>query len=124
MKSRALLTAASPLFNTDWDNSGNAKWQAALNAGLAAETALSAAGYGLYGTTAKEWGEMSYKNDNAFNKEAIFELLLSSNTTSSAGYNNSWENSVRPKDYNGGGGISVPKGNARSFSFSQWCPPY
>ena len=42
MKSRALLTAASPLFNSDWDNQGNAKWQAALNAGLAAETALTA----------------------------------------------------------------------------------
>jgi starch-binding outer membrane protein, SusD/RagB family len=47
MKSRVLLTAASPLFNTDWDNAGNAKWQAALQAGLAAETAATAAGYGL-----------------------------------------------------------------------------
>ena len=34
MKSRVLLTAASPLFNKDWDNPGNAKWQAALDAGL------------------------------------------------------------------------------------------
>lgn len=109
MKSRVLLTAASPLFNTDWDNAGSAKWQAALQAGLQAETALTAAGYGLYGSTAKEWGEMSYVTDNAFNKEAIFELLLSTTSTSSVGYNNSWENSIRPKDYNGGGGISAPK---------------
>lgn len=109
MKSRVLLTAASPLFNNDWDNPGSAKWQAALQAGLKAETALSAAGYGLYGATAKEWGEMSYVTDNAFNKEAIFELLLSTTSTSSVGYNNGWENSVRPKDYNGGGGIAAPK---------------
>ncbi|MEI9955925.1 MAG: hypothetical protein WDM90_06360 [Ferruginibacter sp.] len=27
MKSRVLLTAADPLYNTDWDNSGSAKWQ-------------------------------------------------------------------------------------------------
>lgn len=112
MKSRVLLTAASPLFNADWENSASDKWQAALDAGLKAETALTAAGYGLYGTTAKEWGEMSYVNDNVGsggNKEAIFAILLSTNTTSSAGYNNPWENTIRPKDHNGGGGISVPK---------------
>jgi len=110
MKSRALLTAASPLFNSDWDNPGSTKWLAALDAGLKAEIALTAAGYGLYGSTAKEWGEMTTVADNSFNKEAIFELLLSNTQTSSAGYNNSWENTIRPKDYNGGGGISVPKG--------------
>jgi starch-binding outer membrane protein, SusD/RagB family len=109
MKSRVLLTAASPLFNTDWDNPGSQKWVDALDAGLKAETALTAAGYGLYGTNAKQWSEMSYVNDNSFNKEAIFEILLSTNQTSSAGYNSPWENSIRPKDYNGGGGISAPK---------------
>ncbi len=109
MKSRVLLTAASPLFNTDWDNPGSAKWAAALAAGLDAETKLSSAGYGLYGSTAKEWEQMTYVSDNAFNKEAIFTLLMSNTITSSVGYNNSWENSVRPKDYNGGGGVSVPK---------------
>ncbi|MEO5683067.1 MAG: RagB/SusD family nutrient uptake outer membrane protein [Chitinophagaceae bacterium] len=110
MKSRVLLTAASPLFNTDWDNPGSAKWQAALDAGLKAETFLTSNGYGLYGSTAKEWEQMTYATDNAFNKEAIFTLLLSNTITSSVGYNNSWENTVRPKDYNGGGGVSVPKG--------------
>jgi starch-binding outer membrane protein, SusD/RagB family len=115
MKSRILLTAASPLFNTDWDNPGSAKWQAALDAGLQAETALTAAGYGLYGTSAKEWGEMSYVNDGinnsttGGNKEAIFTILLSTNTTTSAGYNSGWENTIRPTDHKGGGGISVPK---------------
>jgi hypothetical protein len=115
MKSRVLLVAASPLFNTDWDNPGSAKWQAALSAGLAAETALTSAGYGLYGSTAKQWAEMSYVNDNigtpvGGNKESIFTILLSTNQTSSAGYNSPWENSIRPKDHNGSGnGISVPK---------------
>lgn len=110
MKSRVLLTAASPLFNTDWDNAGSPKWQAALQAGLQAETALTAAGYGLYGNNAKDWGEMTTVNDNSFNKEAIFAILLSTTTSNSTGYNSSWENMIRPKDYNGSGnGISVPK---------------
>ncbi|TMI74080.1 MAG: RagB/SusD family nutrient uptake outer membrane protein [Bacteroidetes bacterium] len=126
MKSRVLLTAASPLFNTDWDNSGSAKWQAALDAGLKAEVALTAAGYGLYGTTAKQWGEMSYVNDNVSgggNKEAIFAILLSTNTTSSAGYNSSWENTIRPKDHNGGGGISVPKAMLDLFPLANGARP-
>lgn len=123
MKSRVLLTAASPLFNANWDNTGNAKWQAALDAGLAAETALTAAGYGLYGTTAKQWGEMFYINDNAFNKEAIFTILTSTNQTSSAGYNSPWENTIRPKDQNGGGGISVPKGMLDLFPLANGARP-
>jgi starch-binding outer membrane protein, SusD/RagB family len=116
MKSRVLLTAASPLFNKDWDNAGSEKWQTALAAGLQAETVLTAAGYGLYGTTAKQWAEMTYANNNAAgvgaggNKEAIFVVLLSTNTASSAGYNNGWENSIRPADHKGSGqGISAPK---------------
>jgi len=109
MKSRVLLTAASPLFNSDWDNPASQKWQAALDAGLKAEAALTTAGYGLYGSTAKEWAEMTFANDNAFNKEAIVVNLLSNTSTASAGYNNSWENTVRPKAYNGNGGISVTK---------------
>lgn len=123
MKSRALLTAASPLFNADWDNSGNEKWQTALTAGLAAEVALTSAGYGLYGSTAKEWAEMTYVNDNTFNKEAIFELLLSTNNVSSAGYNNGWENTVRLKDALGGGGISVPKAMLDLFPLANGARP-
>ncbi|MCW3090629.1 MAG: RagB/SusD protein [Ferruginibacter sp.] len=109
MKSRVLLTAASPLFNTEWDNAGSVRWQKALNAGLAAETALTASGYGLYGSNAKDWSEMTFKSDNAFNKEAIIVQLLSSTVTASSGTSNSWENSVRPKDHGGSGGISAPK---------------
>lgn len=123
MKSRVLLTAASPLFNANWDNTSNAKWQAALDAGLAAETALTTAGYGLYGTTAKQWGELFYINDNSFNKEAIFTVLTSTNQTSSAGYNSPWENTIRPKDQNGGGGISVPKGMLDLFPLASGARP-
>ena len=129
MKSRVLLAAASPLFNADWDNASSAKWQAALDAGLAAETALTAAGYGLYGTTAKQWGEMTYVNDAISgsgvggNKEGIFVLLQSTTTTSSSGYNNPWENSIRPKDHNGGGGISAPKAMLDLFPLADGSRP-
>ena len=123
MKSRVTLLAASPLFNTDWDNPASTKWQAALDAGLKAETALTAAGYGLYGTTAKEWSEMMFANDNAFNKEAIVVQLTSSTITSSVGFNNSWENSVRLKDYNGGGGVSAPKAMLDLFPLANGLRP-
>ncbi|MCS3798742.1 RagB/SusD family nutrient uptake outer membrane protein [Niastella sp. OAS944] len=115
MKSRALLTAASPLFNTDWDNPGNAKWQKALDAGLAAEAALTAAGYGTSVTSAKDWAEAPFKFDNGtgtstMQGEGIFVIPLSSTVASSGVLNNGWESAVRVKDMNGGGGISAPKG--------------
>lgn len=109
MKSRVLLTAASPLFNKDWDNPANERWQKALNAGLEAEAKLTAAGYGLYGSNAKDWAEMTFRNDNSFNPEALMVFLLSTTSTGSSGYNNSWENQVRPTSYKGGGGVSAPK---------------
>lgn len=110
MKSRVLLTAASPLFNADWDNAGSDKWQKALDAGLAAETALTASGYGNSINSAKDWGEVTTKNDNAFNGEALIVNLLSNNASStSTSIFNGWENSIRPKDHNGSGGISAPK---------------
>jgi len=109
MKSRVLLTAASPLFNKDWDNQSSDKWKAALQAGLDAETKLSAAGYGLYGSSAKDWSEMAFTGNAKFNKEAIMVFQLSNATSNSSGYNNSWENQVRPTDYEGGGGLSATK---------------
>jgi hypothetical protein len=109
-KSRVLLTAASPLFNSDWDNTGNARWQAALAVSLKAETDLTTQGYGLYGTSGKDWSEMTFKNDNAFNKEAIMVQLTSSGTISGSQVNNSWENSIRLRDVAGSGdGVSAPK---------------
>ncbi|MBZ4188063.1 RagB/SusD family nutrient uptake outer membrane protein [Niabella beijingensis] len=109
MKSRVLLTYASPLFNTDWDNSGNERWQKALDASLAAETALTADGYGLYGSTAKDWAEMWYKNDNTFNPEAIMVQLLSKEVASSGINSNGWERSIRVTKQTGSGGIAAPK---------------
>lgn len=123
MKSRVLLTAASPLFNKDWDNSGNEKWQKALQAGLEAETALTTAGYGLFGSNSKDWAEMTFRNDNSFNKEALMVILLSTNQTSSAGYNNGWENSVRPIDHRGGGGIAAPKAMLDLFPLADGSRP-
>ncbi|MGN7788096.1 RagB/SusD family nutrient uptake outer membrane protein [Niabella sp. 22666] len=110
VKSRVLLTAASPLFNTDWDNPGNTKWQAALQAGLDAEAKLTTAGYGLYGSTAADWAKMTYVAGNTtFNKEAIIVFLFNTTQTSSAGYGNSWENSIRPAGLGGTGGLAATK---------------
>jgi hypothetical protein len=114
IKSRVLLTAASPLFNANWDNPGDQKWQKALDASLQAETELSGAGFGQDVKTAKDWAEATFKFDigagaSAPGGEGIFVIPLSASTTS-GGVNNGWENTIRPKDYNGGGGISVPKG--------------
>jgi hypothetical protein len=122
MKSRVLLTAASPLFNPNWDNAGDEKWQKALDAGLAAETKLFAEGFGSAITSAKEWAEVTTKNDNGFNGEGIFVVLLSS-TNSSTSLNNGWESSIRPKDFNGGGGISVPKGMLDLFPLGNGLRP-
>lgn len=110
MKSRVLLTFASPLFNPDWDNAGSDRWQKALDAGLAAETALTAAGKGLYGSTAKDWAEMWYINDTKFtDKEAIIIRLLSNSTASSGIESNGWERSIRVTKQTGSGGVSAPK---------------
>jgi starch-binding outer membrane protein, SusD/RagB family len=106
VKSRVLLTYASPLFNKDWENSSSQRWTDALNAGLAAEAKLTLDGYGLYGTTAKNWAEM-FLIDNAFCKEAIIVRLLSSANT--LALNNGWENTIRVTSQSGNGGVSAPK---------------
>lgn len=123
MKSRVLLTAASPLFNAEWDNAGNERWQKALTASLAAETALTANGYGNSISSAKDWAEVTFKNDNAFNAEGIMVILLSNTTTTSSGINSSWENSIRPRDHNGSGGIAAPKGMLDLFPLANGARP-
>jgi hypothetical protein len=126
MKSRVLLTAASPLFNANWDNPGDTRWQKALDASVKAEQLLTANGYGNYVKTAKDWGNMFTALDNeanAGNGEAIFTVLLSTQTAGSAGINNGWENAVRLKEYNGGGGISVPKGMLDLFPINDGSRP-
>lgn len=108
-KSRVLLTYASPLFNKDWDTS-TTRWDAALQAGLAAETRLLQDGHGLYGTSAKDWALMFYNFDNVFNPEAITIRLLANGTTSLQS-NNSWERAIRVASQGGvaGGGQDAPK---------------
>ncbi|MEL1239992.1 RagB/SusD family nutrient uptake outer membrane protein [Flavobacterium flavipallidum] len=105
-KSRVLLTYASPLFNKNWDTDLT-RWNAALAAGLAAETQLTADGFGLYGSSAKDWQNM-FLIDNAFCKEAITVKLLGTGTTTLA-ENNSWEMSLRPISQGGKGGLEAPK---------------
>lgn len=106
-KSRVLLTFASPLFNKDWDNPANERWTQALKAGLEAETELTAAGYGLYGSSAKDWNDM-FLIDNSFCKEAIMVKLLA-NGTSNTYEKNGWENSIRLNSQGGSGGVKAPK---------------
>ena len=106
-KSRVLLTFASPLFNKNWDGS-NERWEAALKAGLEAEAQLTADGYGLYGSTAKQWEQM-FLIDNAFCSEAITVQLCGVGVTSQA-INNSWEKGIRLLSLGGtGGGVAAPK---------------
>ncbi|RYF21202.1 MAG: RagB/SusD family nutrient uptake outer membrane protein [Flavobacteriales bacterium] len=107
VKSRVLLTYASPLFNKNWDSS-NERWTAALQAGLAAETELSSAGYGLYGNSAKDWQDMFALGNNAFCSEAITTQLLSANNTN-LGVNNSWEKGIRLFSQGGVSGMEAPK---------------
>lgn len=105
-KSRVLLTFASPLFNKNWDNSTE-RWDAALAAGLAAEVQLTTDGFGLFGTTAKQWSDMFLVN-NAFCKEAIVVQLLGSGS-SAVTINNGWERSMRLVSQGGAGGTEIPK---------------
>lgn len=106
LKSRVLLVYASPIFNRDWENSSNDRWVAALEAGLTAETELSKAGYGLYGSSAKDWEEM-FLLDNTPCKEAIVVQLCSPELK--LAINNGWENAIRMVSQNGGGGLAVPR---------------
>jgi hypothetical protein len=104
-KSRVLLTFASPLFNKNWDTD-NSRWDEALKAGLAAETQLTQDGYGLFGSTAKDWENMFLIN-NTFSKEAITVQLCAAGQVGTI--NNGWENSIRLISQGGTGALEAPK---------------
>ncbi|KFC59379.1 carbohydrate-binding protein SusD [Flavobacterium gilvum] len=106
-KLRVLLTYASPLFNKNWDSSTE-RWNAALQAGLAAESELTSAGYGLYGSNAKDWSLMYSANDNKFCKEAIVVNMMS-NATIGNFMSNGWEKGIRPASQGGASALEAPK---------------
>lgn len=106
-KSRVLLTYASPIFNKDWNNPDNIRWKKALLAAKQAEASLTM--NGLDGCAdAEGWGALLAKDDNSFNKEAIFVKLLSNDNVSGNGETNRWEGSTRLSSQSGGGGKAVP----------------
>lgn len=120
-KSRVLLTYASPLFNKNWDGS-NERWDAALKAGLAAEAQLTADGYGLYGSSIKDWDAM-FLIDNAPCREAIAVQLCGPGTTATA-INNSWEKGIRLASQGGiGGGTTAPKEMVDMFPMANGSRP-
>ncbi len=95
MISRVRLYAASPVFNASWDNTASKRWQAALDASLAAEQAANTAGYGTSITSIDTWDKAFYTYaSGSFNPEAIIKVPKSDVTTT--GVFNVWENYIRP----------------------------
>jgi len=105
MVSRVRLYAASPVFNASWDDAGGKRWQAALDAGLAAEQAANSAGYGTSVTDINTWDRAFYSYNNTFNPEAIIKIPKSDAST---GTFNLWENYIRPGVVRGGSQAGVP----------------
>ena len=99
MISRVRLYAASPVFNASWDNPSGSRWQAALDAALAAKEAADAAGYGTSVTDIESWDRAFYgysaSGSMSFNPEAIIKIPRSWTVTDGAFYND-WENQIRP----------------------------
>ena len=91
---------ASPLFNKDWDNPSNKRWADALEATQEAKTFLDSEGYGLYGSTAKEWDEMFHNFDNKFCKEVIMVKLLASTNVKNDEHSG-WQKAIRLKSMGG-----------------------
>ncbi len=121
-KSRVLLVFASPVFNTDWNNKANKRWLDALQATLDAKTFLDAEGYGLYGSSAKEWDKMFYEFDNKFCKEVIMVKLLAS-TAVKDDEHSGWQKAIRLKTMGGNSaGYQVPQGMLDIFPMADGRP--
>jgi hypothetical protein len=107
---RARLLYASPLFNRA-DNTD--RWKAAYDANKKAIDALAAGGFGLAykdapGVNAAGWAKMFYEfNSN----EAVFVTLYNKvhddNAANEIYRNNHWEQTIRPANAHGGGGMSA-----------------
>lgn len=109
-KSRVLLFYASPVFNRDWNNPQNERWQHALRASQAAVEEFGGA-EALLGscTDAKGWAEMlaASSNTSAAHKESIMLTLCTTETNGDVQHNG-WEGDCRPTSQGGGGGHEVP----------------
>lgn len=114
-KSRVLLVFASPIFNSDWDNPNNQRWQDALTASIEAKTFLDAEGYGKGIENVKDWNEMFYTNDNKHRSEYIMVKVLSNSTNKNEDHS-TWQKGIRPKTMGGSGnGMQVPMGMLEIF---------
>lgn len=121
-KSRVALMFASPIFNSDWDNTSNQRWQDALTITQQAITELRGMGYGLYGSSAKDWNEMFYKYDNTWVKEAIMVKMLASTSIKNDEHSN-WQKAIRPKPMGGSGsGKTAPWGMLDAFPMADGTP--
>ncbi len=87
MISRARVYAASPVFNANWDNPASERWQAALDASLAAEAAANGAGYGSSVSNIDSWDKAFYAFNGMHNPEAIIKIPKSDNVIHGA-FNN------------------------------------
>lgn len=121
-KSRVLLVYASPIFNSDWDNTTNQRWIDALKATQETKTFLDAEGYGLYGSSAKEWDEMFYKNDNKWCKETIMVKMMAA-TEIKEDEHSGWQKAIRLSTMGGSGnGFQVPQGMIDLFPMADGKP--
>lgn len=115
LKGKMLLFYASPVFNRSDDES---RWEAAYEANKKALELLNQGGVGLaYATTggdrnAANWAKiwMSYTNSDGNVSEAVFVTLhnTADNVSGMPNYGkwNSTEQSLRPGNANGGGGLT------------------
>ena len=121
-KSRVALVFASPIFNTDWNNTDNQRWKDALQITQNAKTFLDEEGYGLYGSSAKDWDAMFHEFDNTWVKEAIMVKMLASTAIKDDEHSN-WQKSIRPKTMGGSGsGTTVPMGMLDIFPMADGKP--
>lgn len=109
-KSRVLLFYASPVFNRDWNNPQNERWQHALRASQTAVNELGGAEALLSACSdAKGWAEMLAASNNtaAAHKESLMLTLCTTETTGDV-QQNGWESGCRLTSQGGGGGHNVP----------------
>ena len=99
MISRARLYMASPVFNASWET-GSVRWQAALDASLAAEKAANEAGYGTNVSDIETWCKAFYSYPTTtFNPEAIIKIPKNQNSSlilENSKHYNQWEVQIRP----------------------------